>query len=307
MGLRSEEVLQGLVVTEGMVVNSGDLMCEHSGLFGLMRTTFNAPESGVVELISKQTGHVGLRLPSKKLSLKAYLSGSVAKLENERLIEIQSAGTFVQGIFGVGGERFGVLNVLQVDPSHAITVADIPEQCSGSVLAGGTSPSFEAMSLACERGAVGLITGSIDDGTLKSYLGYDLGLALTGDEDIPMTVILTEGFGRLSFSARVMELLQSLNGLPASINGATQVRAGAVRPEIFVQTADVLAQAVPDKVLEPGCMVRVTRNPFFGELARVHELPNDLEVVSSGAKTRVVRLVLQNGEIVTVPRANVEL
>jgi hypothetical protein len=307
MGLRAEEVVQGIVVAEGTAVVTGDLLCQHAGLFGLMRTTFCAPASGVVELISKQTGHIGLRLPSKKLELSAYVSGTVVALERDREITVRSTGTFVQGIFGVGGERFGVVTPLELQADQALDTASIPADCSGKILVGGTRPTITALRLAVERGAVGIVTGSIDDGTLKEYLGYDLGLALTGDEDVPMTIVLTEGFGNLSFSKRVADLLSPLAGMPASINGATQVRAGAVRPEVFVRTDTQLVVEASDKVLEIGSTVRVTRNPFFGELARVHELPSDPELLESGAKTRVVRLKRVDGSLVTVPRANVEL
>jgi hypothetical protein len=307
MGLQPNEVVQGLLVKEGSEVKIGDLLCQHSGLFGLMRTTFTAPESGIIELVSQQTGHIGLRLASKQLSMKAYVSGVIKSLDGDRAITIKTQGTFVQGIFGVGGERFGVLQFLDIKHHEAITEASIPESCLGSILVGGTAPTIAAIRLACKRGAVGLVTGSIDDNTLQQYLGYDLGLALTGDEDVPMTIIVTEGFGNMSFSSRVAELLALHNGMQASINGATQVRAGAMRPEIIVQTAQISKLSEVSKALDIGVTVRVTRNPYFGELAQVIELPNEPEIIASGAKTRVAVVVLSNGDRVKVPRANVEL
>ena len=51
-------------------------------------------------------------------------------------------------------------------------------------------------------------------------------------------------------------------------------------------------------------MIRV---PLFGVYGNVVELPDSLEEIPSGARARVVRVKLEDGSIVTVPRANIEL
>jgi hypothetical protein len=37
---------------------------------------------------------------------------------------------------------------------------------------------------------------------LREYVGFDIGVAITGDEDLPLTLIITEGFGGMSLSDR---------------------------------------------------------------------------------------------------------
>jgi len=59
--------------------------------------------------------------------------------------------------------------------------------------------------------------------------------------------------------------------------------------------------------LEIGTPIRVIREPYFGQLGKVTELPSQLQVVGSGAEVRVLRARLEGGEEVTVPRANVEI
>jgi transcription elongation factor len=56
-----------------------------------------------------------------------------------------------------------------------------------------------------------------------------------------------------------------------------------------------------------GTPVRIIRAPYFGLLGVVEDLPAEPELIPTGAKVRVVRIRLQTGELVTVPRANVEI
>ncbi|NDC39005.1 MAG: hypothetical protein EBZ48_13300, partial [Proteobacteria bacterium] len=125
------------------------------------------------------------------------------------------------------------------------------------------------------------------------------------------SVVITEGFGEIPISQRVTALFAPLAGREASLNGTTQVRAGAVRPEIIVpgvyEGAGMVANAVGARGLTVGAAVRLIRFPFFGLNGEVVELPHPLERIDTGAYARVLRVKLADGRVVTVPRANVEL
>lgn len=59
--------------------------------------------------------------------------------------------------------------------------------------------------------------------------------------------------------------------------------------------------------IDEGSLVRVIREPFFGQLGIVVELPSSLNVMESEAEVRVARIKLADGQVYTVPRANLEL
>ncbi|MGA1190750.1 MAG: hypothetical protein ACO3XO_00565 [Bdellovibrionota bacterium] len=309
MGLEVSEVLSGLRVREGDSVESGDLLCHQSGLFGLLNSEARAPESGTVEFIASKTGHLGLRLAPKRIEVDAYISGTVTAIEPGKSVTITSDACFVQGIFGVGGEQKGSLYFLDIPSHQEIRPNDVASVPPGSICVGGSAPTIEALREAARREVVGLVCGSIDDRVLSEFLGYELGIALTGDEDIPFSLIVTDGFGNLGISHRVLRALDGLSGKNASMNGKTQVRAGAVRPELIVDTDDthVHAPRTEELILEPGADIRLLRVPYFGEFATVVELPVHEEVIPTGARARVLRARLQDGTVVTVPRANIEL
>ena len=314
LGLDPDEVLEDLRIQEGQQVENGAVLCEHQSFFGLLKSRFVSPVSGQVEFINVRSGHVGLREVARPLSLLAHVSGRVVSIEAGKSVTIETECALVQGIFGIGGEQRGTLRLLAVPAGREVQEIDLPEQIKGSILVGGTRPSLQALQAAARQGAAGWVVGSIDDRALAGYLGYDLGIALTGDEDLSMTVIITEGFGRMPIAGRILEVLARFDGSPASINGATQVRAGALRPEIIVSGLETKLEEGPssailsrEQELEVGSFVRIIRVPYFGQRAKVLSLPVELQTLETGARARVLEAELEGGRRVFVPRTNVEL
>lgn len=310
LGVLPAEVRSYMRVAVGASVAEGECIAEAKGLWGLFRTQAASPIAGTVEFLSSATGHVGIRAPKRTIQLSAYIDGVVRSVIEDRGIVVEETATFVQGIFGVGGERVGMVQVLPVPCSKKIDESDIPEVVQGAILVGGHSPSLAALQRAQERGAVGFVTGSIDDVTLRQFVGYDIGVALTGDESVSMTLIVTEGFGRIPMNSRIVEILQAVNGRRASMSGATQVRAGALRPEIISSAREQapVSVHVESRGLALGSRVRLIRVPYFGMHGVVSDLPQELVVIETGAYARVARVTLDDTGIeVLVPRANLEI
>jgi hypothetical protein len=180
------------------------------------------------------------------------------------------------------------------------------------VLVGGSRVTLAAIEKAREAGAKGIIAGGFDDQDVKKILGYDLGVAITGHEDMGITLVVTEGFGDIGMARRTFEVLKSNEGLLASINGATQIRAGVIRPEIVIPKLDK-ERPSPEAAeeislgLQKGSRVRIIREPNFGKLGHVTELPPELQAMECETKVRVLKVKLDSGEEYLLPRANVEM
>jgi biotin carboxyl carrier protein len=312
LGVQPDELPRLLKVKVGDAVQPGTVLAESRGLFGLFRTEVKSPIEGTVELISDVSGHVGIRERPTPLEVKAYIAGKVVEVLPEEGVVVETHGSLVQGIFGVGGERLGEIKVLVDHPSQPITENLVTPELAGKVIVGGSFISGAALRKASEVGVVGIVVGGTLDTDLIEFLGYDIGVAITGHEDIPLTLILTEGFGEIRMAERTFNLLRSLEGRLASINGATQIRAGVIRPEVIVPRSELANEPLPRgafeaQVLEIGSHVRVIREPYFGKLATVTALPPQLVEIPTGAMVRVLEAELEDGERVVVPRANVEI
>ena len=150
-------------------------------------------------------------------------------------------------------------------------------------------------------------------------LGYDLGVAITGSEDINMTLVITEGFGQIRMAQKTFDILKHREGSMASINGATQIRAGVVRPEIIIpykkdeteKASETIGEGESPTNEESGGIavgdpIRIIRNPHFGKIGKVKALPSELRTIETEAKARVLEVEFSDGQTTVIPRANVE-
>lgn len=310
LGVSAGELSRLLKKGEGDTVEKDELLAETKGFLGFFGSRLLAPSGGTIEYISPVTGTIGLREPPTPLNLNAYIAGTVEDVLPDEGVTIVTNGALIQGIFGVGGERRGKLLLVADSPQAMLDESRLTPDCAGCILVGGASANVSHIHKAVEVGAIGLIVGAISDAVLRAYLGYDIGVAITGQEDIPLTLILTEGFGNLAMAERTFALLSSLQGSIASINGATQIRAGVIRPEIIVPSAQAstLESEPAHTELMVGVRVRLIREPYFGQFAQVTEMPAELQRIETEAMVRVAQVRLESdGSTVVVPRANVEL
>ncbi len=305
-----EDVEEYMTKHVGDQVREDEVIAEYRAFFGLFKYQCKAPCDGTIEHISPVTGQVTIRRPPVPVEVDAYIRGTVKEVLAEEGVVVETTGALIQGIFGVGGEAQGVIDLRADSPDDVLDAAELDASCRGKVVVGGSLVTAAALRKADELGVAGVVCGGIIDRDLVEFLGYDIGVAITGQEDINVTLIITEGFGRIRMADRTFALLKDLEGHFASINGATQIRAGVLRPEVIVPGdfggADSSGAEVSEGLV-PGMPIRIIRQPYFGLLATVVELPPDLKVIETEAKVRILRARLEDGREVIVPRANVEI
>lgn len=311
LGIDADEMPAALIVKEGDTVEKGQILAATKAFFGMLKSEAKSPVTGVVETISAASGNVGVRQPPLPINLTAYLSGTVAETIAGEGVVVQTEGALIQGIFGIGGERVGEIQMVSAQPEDDLTEEMITPAQAGKIIIGGANISGAALRKAAEMGVTGIVVGGIIDRDLIAFLGYDIGVAITGHENITLTLVITEGFGTIAMARRTFELLRSLEGKSASINGATQIRAGVIRPEVIVPLGAASGKTVVETgeegSLSVGTSIRLIREPYFGKLATVTALPPQLTVIGSGAEVRVLEARLADNSVVTVPRANVEI
>src|SRR5690606_2906401 len=110
----------------------------------------------------------------------------------------------------------------------------ISESMRGKIVVGGARMTGDAVRKAISLQAAAVVSGGMDDADLRAILGYDLGVAVTGSEQLGTTLVVTEGFGEIAMAERTFRLLAEHAGAFAAVNGATQIRAGVMRPEIVI-------------------------------------------------------------------------
>ena len=304
-----EEISEYMLKQEGETVGQNEVIASTKGLFGLFKSQASSPIDGTIEAISGVTGQVILREPPIPVEVKAYTEGTITDTIPNEGVTVETYGTYVQGIFGVGGETVGDLVVVVDSPNAIISAEQILPEHKEKILVAGSLVSTDVIQKGIDIGVNGIIAGGIDDADLRQLLGYELGVAITGSEDLGITLVITEGFGSIAMAERTFALLNEREGMKTSINGATQIRAGVVRPEIvipFVSEGDDTDSDELAGMLNIGSPVRVIREPHFGKLGHVTELPIELQKLETEAEVRVLQVEFEDGEKTTLPRANVE-
>lgn len=312
LGAPASDIAELLLKKEGDRIAENEPIARSKGLFGRwFKNTIKSPIEGYFESYNEITGQAVLREPPIPVEIDGYINGTVTEVFPDEGVEINAHCTFVQGIFGIGGEVRGKIKVVCADPGQEITADMLTADCKDKVLVGGCYISHEVLKKAVAVQVKAIVVGGFDDKDLKDLLGYDLGVAITGHEKKGLTLILTEGFGRMTMAKGTFDLLKKREGMVASVNGATQIRAGVMRPEIVVPLPADIASAVQSSkeagAMDIGSPVRCIRAPFFGKIGRVASLPPELQIVDSEAKVRVLEVNFGDGKNYTVPRANVEL
>jgi len=312
LNIEPKEIPDFMKKKVGDTIMKGDMIAESPGLFGFFKTKIFAPISGTIESISAITGQLICREPPLPVEVHGYVDGWVDEVYPEEGIRVATIASFIQGIFGIGGEVTAPLCMVVKSPAEVLDEPSLSVEHKGKIVVGGSLVTARALKRAVELGIKGVVVGGYDAQDLKDFLGYDLGVAITGTEDKNITLVVTEGFGKIEMAKKTFDLLANCVGKKTSINGATQIRAGVIRPEVVIPLDD--HKKVEEKETEVsmgmkiGSTIRIIREPKFGSVARVVALPEKPMIIATEAKVRIVEVqIISSGQKITLPRANVEI
>ena len=310
LNVDAQDVPECMLVEIGKNIAEGDLLAEKKGLFGLFKSEVKCPVNGVLESVSELTGQIVIREAPIPVEVDAYMNGNVSDVMNEVGVVITSNAVFIQGIFGMGGENRGDLHVLVENREDELNESLITSDMKNCIIVGGSHISLNAYKKAISTGVAAVVVGGFNYHDLKDILGYTLGVAITGSEDIGTSLIITEGYGKIPMGARSFDILKKHHGRFTSVNGATQIRAGVIRPEIVIPLNDVddldSGTKKNETGITEGSLVRVIRAPYFGHIGTVTSLPHELQKMESETMVRVAEVKIDNENFV-IPRANLEM
>jgi transcription antitermination factor NusG len=315
LGIDPEEIEKYMTKKESDSVKADEIIASYRALFGLIKSDCKSPINGTVESVSQITGQAIIRRHPTPININAYIPGKVVEIIQNEGVIIETYAAFIQGAFGIGGENHGEIKMASETPHDILTEEQITPECKGKVLIGGSMVTAAALKKAIDTGVRGILVGGIMDKDLTDFLGYRIGVAITGHENIGLTLVATEGFGMMNMLEKTFSILKENEGRMACINGTTQIRAGVIRPEVIiplsreeeVSTASGAAEDERSDGMAAGTLVRIIQEPYFGVVGHVRSLPPELARVETESSVRIVEIELEDGERVLVPRANVEI
>ncbi len=309
MSLPKPVLHECLLVREGDEVRFGQALASANAI-RLWKQTFAAgkaaksgescvaPVGGLVERIDLDRRTITIRPKETASFIAAGVPGRVTAV-NQDGIDIAVHGLRFVGAYGTGGEAVGPLSL-----------NDRPE--SGTVWVRSGRVTMDELVAARDCGVVAVWAASVTYEDLRSFLG-DRPLGTVSRAGAGPVAVVSEGFGEFRLSPTVTEALRGLRGRRTLVDGATQLRAGAIRPEMIVidEEADKGAMAGRDSSVvksssaddwptpgtEPivaGDKVRCFSGKNLGLTGRAIAPPRQGQL-ESGLKTLLVEVVWADG------------
>ena len=284
LNIDAKDILSFMLLNENDEVVENQTIAKNKGIFGFFKTEIKSPVDGSIINISDVTGQVVISEKPLSIDVDAYIPGVVSSVVEKEGVIIKSNGTFIQGIIGVGGEKQGFLKVLISSHKTGLSKKELQEihiknNLKDKIIVCGDFIDYEFYKAASEIGIKGIVCGGFDYDDISKILGKSLGVAITGTEKT-MNLILTEGFGKIEMAERTFDILKKNDGKDFNEENL---------------------------IISEGSIVRIIREPFFGEIGEVVSLPPQLIEMKSETKVRVAKIKFPSGKEEIIPRANLEV
>jgi hypothetical protein len=229
-----EYVSNHLIKHKGELVKRNEVIAIARSFFGRKTRVAQSPIDGSIESFSSSTGRMLIRGHPIPVQVNAHIPGKVTEIFQGEGAIVETLGVKLNGIFGVGGENHGTLVMAVDSPNRSLTRNQIKPEHKGMILIGGSLVTLEALREAERIGVKGIIVGGIEQKDLTYFLGHEIGVAITGRENIELTLIITEGFGEKPIQSEKYHILNQHSGSLACIDGTTHIRSRVLRPEIII-------------------------------------------------------------------------
>jgi hypothetical protein len=295
-GLRKASEAEKLIL-----VNVGDVVDDVQPLAGKSATRGKrlfSPVRGVVAGI--QNGRIILQEMPEIIDLEAGVRGRVSAVLPGRGVVIETQGAQIQGVWGNDQRTIATLRIEPDDGIENIYTDQLDMKYLGAIIV--TRRPLKAMTISVmeEQGFAGIIAPSMD------YALRETALNASG------VILLTEGFGAARMNRTAFTILSEFEGQQVTLDAHQPRGWDTRRPEVIVNIAGTKATEAPSRpnimlALRPGMTVRMTRDPYMGQTARIIDLPKTPVLLENGLRILSAQLELPGGETVYVPLANLEV
>jgi hypothetical protein len=306
LGLSPDAVPRAVRADVGRRLAGGEVLARGPGLFRRCLM----PEAGTISAVDESSGCVVYRTDGRQSALRAQVRGVVMHVE-ARSITIESpAAQLTPAVAMIQADR-GVLRIMSEQPHGNIRADDIDERAFGALLIGGTIDR-PALQRAAEIGAAGVIVG----GLRAADLGGLLGLAGHGawpqllqrghsilSERLPLTVLITEGFGVHGMHPTAFALLSRYDRQPALIERRSNGQRSSSRLLIALNGERPITLHTGHPRLRVGAQVRLLCAPFFGYSGIVRMLHANGHAADGMIRCATAEIATQDGRLLTLPAA----
>ncbi len=284
LDVKPKAALKAITVEPGQTVKENDLLAQQSGLF--RRRKVVAPVGGRVLQVDNQ-GRVLLQTMAEGETLRAGLRGKVINLMPRFGVVIESTGAFVQGVWGNGQNRVGVLRVLASSPNGTVSPEQFDVSVRGNVVVAGRTVSPEVLEAATQARVQGLIVASLRPELLELARKQEY------------AVVVTDGVHNEGMAPPIFEILRRCDGQEVVVNAIFNPGRPRLRPEILIPEPSTEGVPVfrPGRPLQVGDVVRIVAPPLLGRVGVVRTPWAGRGILESGLEVNGCEVTLPDGSV----------
>jgi hypothetical protein len=289
-----EKIEKMLLVKEGAELERGEPLLRQPRALGRPRV-YRAPADGT--LVRVRDGCLVLQRTGKVEEVRALLKGRVVSIIPDRGVVIEAVGSLIQAVWDSGKSAVGRLQAPSGSADDSLEAVDVGPEVAGAVCMAGYVESVETLNSLEERGARGLVAGS-----MPANLCWRA-------RRLSFPVLLTEGIGYRPMVEPIFELLQRSAGRELSLLAESHIhRPQTAEIVIPVPTSRPLPQVgTADDSLQTGSLVRLLGQGDQTMLGRISKLHVQPRRTAFGGMAAGADVVLPDGRAIFVPYANLDL
>ncbi|MDY0151458.1 MAG: glutamate mutase L [Candidatus Cloacimonas sp.] len=212
---------------EGDYVYHGDLLAQRlESNVGAEPSFVHAPSTGNIVSIDRKSGILTIQYKVDPHNFFAHVQGKVIEVQPETSLAISYKGTRLEGKLGVGNRCHG--EFVYVKEQLGLEGANL----QGKVLGINFIPDNKLLLKLANEGVKGVVCPGIKQEQLVKYLKSELGVINTGNEILPLCLIISEAFGAESLNVAFQSAFMQFSGKLCHLEPHTRIRAGVARPYI---------------------------------------------------------------------------
>lgn len=179
-----------------------------------------APGTGTITDIDTGTGTLTITYLHQPLEFLSHVNGVVRNVLPGQGLELVCQGKKLEGQIAFGKDCHGEFQVYSAPED----IRDV----QGRILALTFPPDRHMLKTLADKGARGVVCHMMDATELTAWLDFEPGVINTGNEDLPLAVLILRGFGSQPLPPDLLQVLSPQKF--AWLNPHTRIRAGVVRP-----------------------------------------------------------------------------
>ncbi len=229
LGVKAPRIRNYLVKHLGDYVNKGETIARRLDRnTTALNSHVKAPATGTITDVDQNKGTVTIKYISKPVLYYANVYGKVNSVRVPDRVIIGYEADRMNAMLGLGRERSGLFSIVSTD-------LEINEDLRDKIVLCTYCPSLNTLKLLRDYGASGLICQWIEEGLVSQYLGYELGIINTGNENLEFSLLILSGFASREADPAVVNSLRKYKNQHCLLETHTRIRAGVVRPSCSFQ------------------------------------------------------------------------